>query len=43
MAHFFAATVKPLKGLKELKPLKPLFGLSWSNPPARVFFLQGIE
>jgi hypothetical protein len=33
--------LKPLKGLKELKPLKPVFGRSWSELPARVFFLQG--
>lgn len=35
--------LKPLKGLKELKPLKPLFGRSWSDLPARVFFLLGVD
>lgn len=33
--------LKPLKGLKELKPLRPLFGRSWSELPARVFFMMG--
>lgn len=33
--------LKPLKGLKELKPLKPLFGLTWSDLPARAFFFLG--
>lgn len=32
---------RPVKGLKELKPLRPLFGLSWTNLPARVFFFLG--
>lgn len=31
----------PLKGLKELKPLKPLWGIGFSDLPARAFFLQG--
>jgi hypothetical protein len=35
--------LKPLKGLKELRPLKPLFGRTWSDIPARVFFLLGVD
>lgn len=35
--------LKPLKGLKGLKPLKPLFSLSWSELPAQVFLLQGVD
>lgn len=35
--------LRPLKGLKELKPLKPLFSVSWSETPAREFFLEGAE
>lgn len=35
--------LKPLKGLKELKPFKPLFGRTWSEIPARVFFLMGLD
>ena len=34
---------KPLKGLKELRPLKPLFGRTWSDLPARVFFFMGVD
>lgn len=35
--------LRPLKGLRELKPLRPIFGTTWSEMPARVFFLQGAE
>jgi hypothetical protein len=35
--------LRPLKSLRELKPLKPLFSYSWSETPARYFFLQGVE
>jgi hypothetical protein len=35
--------LKPLKSLKELKPLKPIFVSSWSDNPARSFFLQGLH
>jgi len=33
---------KPFKGFKEFKPFKPFFNLSWSETPARVFFLRGV-
>lgn len=32
---------KPFKGFKEFKPFKPFFGATWSDLPARSFFLQG--
>lgn len=35
--------LKPLKGLKELRPLRPLFGMSWADISARMFFLEGIR
>jgi len=31
----------PLKSLEELAPLEPLWSLTWSQTPARVFFLGG--
>jgi len=33
--------LRPLKGLKALKPLKPLFVKTWSETPAKAFFLLG--
>jgi hypothetical protein len=36
-------SLKPHKGLKELRPLRPLFGRSWADLPARVFFLLGVD
>jgi len=32
----------PVKGFKEFKPFKPFFGTTWSDIPARSFFLQGV-
>jgi hypothetical protein len=32
----------PLKSLKELEPLQPLWGATWSDTPARLFFLEGV-
>jgi len=34
---------KPFKSFKEFKPFKPFFNLSWSELPARVFFLGGVD
>lgn len=34
---------KPFKNFKEFKPFKPFFGVTWSDVPARYFFLQGAE
>ena len=31
----------PFKAFKEFKPFKPFFGMSWSDVPAKVFFLRG--
>jgi len=31
----------PFKSFKEFKPFKPFFSVSWSDTPARVFFLGG--
>jgi len=31
----------PFKSFKEFKPFKPFFNSSWSETPARVFFLKG--
>jgi hypothetical protein len=35
--------LKPLKRLRELEPPKALFGRSWSDLPAHVFFLLGVD
>jgi hypothetical protein len=32
---------KPFKAFKEFKPFKPFFTSSWSDVPAKVFFLRG--
>jgi hypothetical protein len=32
---------RPFKAFKEFKPFKPFFGSSWSDAPARIFFLAG--
>ena len=34
---------RPFKSFKEFKPFKPFFGLTWSEIPARFFFLSGID
>jgi hypothetical protein len=33
----------PFKAFKEFEPFKPFFTLSWSETPARVFFLRGVS
>jgi hypothetical protein len=35
--------LKPFKAFKEFKPFKPFFGGTWSDIPARSFFLQGVK